>query len=112
MCIRDRLGQYRDTQAGCKGFRSDVADLIFSAARLNGFSFDIEIFHLVERWRLTLKEIPMTIAETDDSTVRLVADTMQLFRDLLLIRRSSARGLYGDGSGAETLPRPALATRP
>ena len=104
------LGQYRDTQAGCKGFRSDVADLIFSAARLNGFSFDIEIFHLVERWRLTLKEIPMTISETNESTVRLVADTMQLLRDLLLIRRSSARGLYGDGSGAETLPRPALAS--
>ena len=59
------LGQYRDTQAGCKGFRSDVAELIFSKTQLNGFSFDIEIFHLVERWRLSLKEIPMSVAETD-----------------------------------------------
>ena len=90
------LGQYRDTQAGIKGFRSDVAELVFSASRLNGFSFDIEIFHLVERWRLTLVEVPMTIAETDQSTVNLVADTVALFTDLGRIRRWSARGEYRD----------------
>jgi len=98
------LGQYRDTQAGCKGFRSDVAELIFSKTQLNGFSFDIEIFHLVERWRLTLKEIPMSVAETDASTVNLVSDTMQLLADLGRIRRWSARGVYTDPDAVESLP--------
>lgn len=101
------LGQYRDTQAGCKGFRSDVAELIFSKTQLNGFSFDIEIFHLVERWRLTLKEIPMSVAETDASTVNLVSDTMQLLADLGRIRRWSARGVYTDPDAVAALPKPA-----
>ena len=100
------LGRYRDTQAGCKGFRGDVADLIFAKTKLNGFSFDIEIFHLVERWRLTLKEIPMTVAETDESTVNLVRDTMQLLTDIGRIRRWSARGVYTDPEALARLPLP------
>lgn len=100
------LGQYRDTQAGCKGFRSDVAELIFSMSRLDGFSFDIEIFHLVERWRLTLLEIPMTVAETERSTVNLVSDTLQLLADLGRIRRWSARGIYLLEDGVTALPPP------
>lgn len=98
------LGRYRDTQAGIKGFRGDVADLIFAKTQLNGFSFDIEIFHLVERWRLTLKEIPMTVAETDSSTVNLVRDTMQLLADIGRIRRWSARGAYTDPEALNRLP--------
>ncbi len=102
------LGQYRDTQAGCKGFRGDVADLIFSKTKLNGFSFDIEIFHLVERWRLTLVEVPMSPAETDASTVSLLADTMQLLADIGRIRRWSARGEYTDPDRVAMLPEPVL----
>ena len=98
------LGQYRDTQAGCKGFRSDVAELIFSKTKLNGFSFDIEIFHLVERWRLTLAEVPMSVAETDASTVNLVSDTLALLGDLGRIRRWSARGEYTDPERVALLP--------
>ncbi len=99
------LGQYRDTQAGIKGFRSDVAELVFSSSRLNGFSFDIEIFHLVERWRLTLIEVPMTIAETERSTVKIFSDTAELFADLGRIRRWSARGEYSEDE-LPALPAP------
>ena len=102
------LGQYRDTQAGCKGFRGDVADLIFAKTKLNGFSFDIEIFHLVERWRLTLIEVPMTPAETEASTVSLIADTLTLLGDIGRIRRWSARGEYTDPERLALLPEPAL----
>ncbi len=102
------LGQYRDTQAGCKAFRGDVAELIFSKTQLNGFSFDIEIFHLVERWRLTLVEVPMTPAETETSTVSLISDTMQLLADIGRIRRWSARGEYTDPERVAELPEPSL----
>src|SRR5207244_9147163 len=39
------LGQYRDTQCGLKAFRSDVARLLFSMARLEVFAFVVELFH-------------------------------------------------------------------
>ena len=48
------LGQYRDTQCGLKAFRSDVARRLFAASTLNGFAFDVELFHLAERWRKRL----------------------------------------------------------
>ena len=102
------LGQYRDTQAGCKAFRGDVADLIFSKTKLNGFSFDIEIFHLVKRWRLSLIEVPMTPAETEATTVSLVADSLQLLADIGRIRRWSVRGEYTDPERLAMLPEPAL----
>lgn len=104
------LGQYLDTQAGCKGFRGDVAELVFSTTKLNGFSFDIEIFHLIERWRLSLTEVPMTVAETESSTVRIFADTKRLFSDLVRIRRWSARGEYSDRSRLEATLPPARST--
>ena len=52
------LGQYRDTQCGLKAFRSDVARLIFAHTRVDGFAFDVEVFHLVERYHLSLTEVP------------------------------------------------------
>src|SRR5581483_1432593 len=47
------LGQYRDTQCGIKAFRSDVARLLFGHASIDRFAFDVELFHLAERYRLS-----------------------------------------------------------
>lgn len=88
------LGQYRDTQCGLKAFRSDVARLIFSASRIDGFAFDVEIFHLVERNRLSLKEVPVALANTETSTVRVGVDAARMLRDLARIRWWSWQGAY------------------
>jgi dolichyl-phosphate beta-glucosyltransferase len=88
------LGQYRDTQCGCKAFRSDVARSLFERARLDGFAFDVEVLHLVERDRLSLLEVPVTLTETGGSSVRLVRATFEMLRDLLRVRRWSAEGAY------------------
>ena len=55
------LGAYRDTQCGLKAFRSEAAVAIFSVARIDRFAFDIEVFHLAERFRLSLEEVPVTL---------------------------------------------------
>ncbi|MDP8953586.1 MAG: glycosyltransferase [Actinomycetota bacterium] len=88
------LGHYRDTQCGCKAFRSDVAQLVFSHTRVDGFAFDVEVFHLVERYRLSLTEIPVTLVSAPGSTVRVVADALAMVRDLFRVRRWSGRGVY------------------
>ncbi|MDP8986933.1 MAG: glycosyltransferase, partial [Actinomycetota bacterium] len=61
------LGHYRDTQCGCKAFRSDVARQLFSRTRLDGFAFDVEVFHLVERYRMSLTEVPVTLVAAPGS---------------------------------------------
>jgi dolichyl-phosphate beta-glucosyltransferase len=88
------LGQYRDTQCGLKAFRSDAARLIFSVARVDGFAFDVEVFHLVERFRLSLAEVPVTLSNSGASTVRVGLDAARMVRDLFRIRRWASRGLY------------------
>src|SRR3546814_4858835 len=53
----------RDTQCGLKAFRGDVARSLFTHARVDGFAFDIEILHLVERAELSPGEIPVRPAQ-------------------------------------------------
>jgi putative flippase GtrA len=98
------LGQYRDTQCGLKAFRSDVGRLLFASGRLDGFAFDIEIFHLVERHRLSLTEVPVAVQNSERSTVRAVRDGFRLVKDLVRIRRWAKQGVY-DVPPAELPPR-------
>ncbi|MCX7619691.1 MAG: glycosyltransferase [Acidimicrobiales bacterium] len=88
------LGHHRDTQCGLKAFRSDVARLIFSRSRIDGFAFDVEVFHLVEEYGLSLAEVPVRVQNTTSSTVRVVRDALRLLRDLFRIRRWSRLGVY------------------
>ena len=88
------LGQYRDTQCGLKAFRSDVARLIFAHTRVDGFAFDVEVFHLVERYHLSLAEVPVRVENSERSTVRVARDAGRLVRDLFLVRQWSGEGRY------------------
>jgi dolichyl-phosphate beta-glucosyltransferase len=88
------LGQYRDTQCGCKAFRSDVARSLFARTRLDGFAFDVEVLHLVERDQLSLLEVPVTLREVPGSSVRVVRSSVDMLRDLLRVRRWSHEGVY------------------
>lgn len=99
------LGNYRDTQCGLKAFRSDAARLVFSQCRIDGFAFDIEVLHLVERHRLTLAEVPVNVVYGSRSTVRVTRDAYRLMRDVFRIRTLANRGAYeldiGDGAPAD-----------
>lgn len=88
------LGRYRDTQCGLKAMRADVGRLIFERARIDGFAFDVEVFHLVERYRLTLLEVPVEVVNSSRSTVNVARDALRLVRDLFRIRRWGRIGQY------------------
>lgn len=88
------LGRYRDTQCGLKAMRCDVARLIFQRMRIEGFAFDVELFHLVERFRLSLIEVPVEVVNSSRSTVNIVRDALKLVLDLFRIRRWAQLGVY------------------
>ena len=94
LAIAVLLGSYRDTQCGLKAFRSDVAQFVFARTRVDGFAFDIEVLHLVERHRLTLVEVPVEVANSARSTVDAARDAGRLVADLFRIRHWSATGAY------------------
>ena len=101
------LGRYRDTQCGLKAMRRDVGQLVFSRMQVNGFAFDVELFHLVERYRLTLTEVPVEVVNSERSTVHVVRDAWRLLRDLFRIRSRSRHGAYE--TDLAVLPAPAAA---
>jgi dolichyl-phosphate beta-glucosyltransferase len=88
------LGRYRDTQCGLKAMRSDVGRVVFSHARIDGFAFDVELFHLVERYRFTLTEVPVEVVNSSRSTVHVVRDAVRLVRDLFRVRAGARMGAY------------------
>jgi len=97
------LGEHRDTQCGLKAFRADVARLIFSHSQVDGFAFDVEVYHLVERYHLSLTEVAVTVENSNRSTVHVARDAARLVRDLFRIRRWAVVGVYDLGPG-EKLP--------
>jgi dolichyl-phosphate beta-glucosyltransferase len=97
------LGGYRDTQCGLKAFRSDVARLIFGHTKVDGFAFDVEVFHLIERYRLSLDEVPVEVENAERSTVSVVRDTLVLVADLMRIRKWGRTGEY-DATDQELPP--------
>lgn len=98
------LGQYRDTQCGLKGFRSDAARLVFSHARIDGFAFDVEVLHLAERYRLGLREVPVEVVNDPASTVHVLRDALRMLRDVFRIRRLAAQGVYSTQSEGRASP--------
>ena len=97
------LGQYRDTQCGLKGFRADVGRLLFSHTNLDRFAFDVEVLHLVERYRLSLTEVPVVLVRAPGSTVRVGLDAVRMVRDLFRVRRWAGLGAY-DLEPGEAVP--------
>lgn len=98
------LSHPHDTQCGLKAFRQDVARVVFGLGRVDGFAFDIEVLHLVERHGFSLVEVPVRLASSGTSTVHAVRDGIRLLRDVWRIRHWSATGVYElpEGVGGPT----------
>lgn len=87
-------GDHPDTQCGFKAFRSDVARVLFDHVRVDGFAFDVELYLLAERLGLSLTEVPVRVENSDQSTVKIMRDPLQMLTDLTRIRLDTARGHY------------------
>ncbi len=78
---------FQDTQCGFKAFSAHAADAIFSRAKLDGFSFDVELLFLAQRLNMPINEIPVQWINEPNSTVRMLIDPLKMFADIVRIRR-------------------------
>lgn len=86
----------RDTQCGFKLFRAEAARECFSAAVLDGFSFDVETLFIARRRGLRVAEIPVTW-RNDTATRVSTLGGLLAFVDVLKIRINGGRGRYALG---------------
>lgn len=89
-----------DTQCGFKLFTAQAARALFARTTLPGFAFDVELLTAAQRMGLRIERIPVTYLHSDDSRVRLVRDSLRMFRDLLRVNRRRARGVYDPGAAS------------
>lgn len=76
----------KDTQCGFKGFTESAANSIFSKAKINGFSFDVEILYLAQKAGLKIAQEPVEWYNDDRSKVNPITDATLMFIELFKIR--------------------------
>lgn len=96
--VRTLMGlPYRDTQAGLKGFRREVAKKLFFHMRTYGFSFDVELLYLARKYGFTVSEVPVKVSSEHSyktSKLKLMRDSLRMLWGLLWIRINDAAGKY------------------
>lgn len=77
----------KDTQCGFKGFTADAAGKVFSLAKVNGFSFDVEILYIARKMGMSIVQTPVEWFNDERSTVSPVWDSMKMLYELVKIKR-------------------------
>jgi dolichyl-phosphate beta-glucosyltransferase len=88
---------YRDMQAGLKGFRRESAQDLFGHQSLMGFSFDVELIYLAQKRGYRIGEVPAAVSRAHQqkiSKVNLLQDSLCMLRDLFGIRINDIMGRY------------------
>lgn len=84
----------QDTQCGFKVFTRQATRKIFSRLTVRGWSFDVEIVFLAKKAGLKIKELPITLQNPQESHIRIVRDSWDMFWDLIRVRVNDWRGKY------------------
>jgi len=84
----------QDTQCGFKCFRASVAETLFNAQTLMGWSFDVELLVIARQQGYSIAEIGVPWYFDAGSKVNVLRHSWQMFLDLLTIRRNLHQGLY------------------
>lgn len=85
------LTSYRDTQCGFKLWRREAAHPVFTAGRIDGFAFDVEVLLLAERAGYRIAEAGVLWLNSPQSRVRVVRDSLAMFLAVLGLRLRTTR---------------------
>jgi dolichyl-phosphate beta-glucosyltransferase len=93
--VRVILGlRIHDTQCGFKLFKREKIRPVFERMTIDGFGFDPELLFLASRSNLKILEIPVRWSHVEDSKIRFLRHSVQMFTDLLRIRWNQLTGRY------------------
>lgn len=86
LCI---AGGFRlsDSQCGCKAFRHDAAQAIFSRAEVDGFAFDFEAILWAGKLGYRICEMPVKVINHRESKVHVFSDSFKMLGDLRRMKK-------------------------
>ncbi len=85
---------FHDTQCGFKLFEGCAAYEIFRRQRIDRFGFDAEALFVARILGFRIVEFPVRWSHTEGTKVRMFADSLDMFLDLMRVRWNHVRGLY------------------
>ncbi|PCH36459.1 glycosyltransferase family 2 protein [Wolfiporia cocos MD-104 SS10] len=94
------VGHIRDTQCGFKLFSRAAAQRIFPYQHLPTWIFDVELLLLAKQLRMPVAEVPIEWHEVSGSKLNVVTDSLQMLRDLLVLRANHLSGRWKVGPPA------------
>lgn len=94
----------RDTQCGFKMFTAAAAEDLFRRQQIDGFSFDLEVLYLAEKFGYRIAEVPVEWIDAPGSTVDAARVAARFLADLVKIRVDDFRGVYAGASEAARSP--------
>lgn len=88
------VGHIRDTQCGFKLFSRSAAQQIFPAQHLPTWIFDVELLLLAKQLHIPVAEVPIEWHEVAGSKLNVVTASLQMLRDLLIVRANHLLGRW------------------
>lgn len=88
------VGHIRDTQCGFKLFSRPAAQLIFPSQHLPTWIFDVELLLLAKMLAVPVGEVPIEWHEIPGSKLNVVTASVQMLRDLLVVRANHLLGRW------------------
>lgn len=85
---------FHDTQCGFKLMARVDALPIFARARIDGFSYDVELLYVAVRRLVPIKEVGVTWRNAPGSKVGILSDPLKMLRDVWRVRTWYNEGLY------------------
>ena len=92
---------FSDTQCGFKAFCMDTTRPILEQAQVDGFGFDVELLFLAERAGARMLELPVRWDHQVGSKVHIVRDSLQMFSEVMSLRRRTMRASEDSVPAAE-----------
>ncbi|APG26979.1 hypothetical protein A7E78_03505 [Syntrophotalea acetylenivorans] len=89
------VSEINDTQCGFKCFKAAIALDIFKDCYIDGFSFDVEMLYIAKKRDFKVKEVGVLWTNDTQSKVHPIYHSLQMFKDLVIIRSYALLGYYG-----------------
>lgn len=86
----------KDTQCGFKLFNRSAIRSIFPYLHTEGWIFDVEILMLALRKKIPISEVAISWHEVDGSKMDLARDSINMAKDLVVIRMAYILRIYRD----------------
>ena len=83
-----------DTQCGFKLFSAEAANAVFPLQRIQDFGFDVEVLYICQKKGYRIVEVPVNWTDIPGTKVRLIRDSLRMFKDVVKIRVNDWRGVY------------------